>query len=52
MSGDHESDQSRYASECDLCETDGDLHMWDCPNNPRHARSRRSDSAPGQDVAS
>lgn len=31
----HESDQSRYASECDLCETDGPLHMFECPNNPR-----------------
>jgi hypothetical protein len=31
----HESDQSRYASECDLCETDGHLHLYDCPNNPR-----------------
>jgi hypothetical protein len=31
----HESDQSRYASECDLCETDGHLHLFTCPNNPR-----------------
>lgn len=30
----HESDQSRYASECDLCETDGHLHAWACPDNP------------------
>jgi hypothetical protein len=33
----HESDQSRYASECDLCETDGHLHLYDCPNNPRRS---------------
>ena len=30
-----ESDQSRYASECDSCETDGHLHTYNCPNNPR-----------------
>lgn len=31
----HESDQTRYASECNLCETDGHLHLFYCPNNPR-----------------
>lgn len=31
----YEFDQSdRYASECDLCETDAGLHLASCPNNP------------------
>lgn len=28
------TDRHLYASECDLCETDGHLHYWTCPNNP------------------
>ena len=37
----------RYASECSLCETDGHMHMWDCPNHPRN-----SDSGTRNDVES
>ena len=37
----------RYASECGLCETDGHMHMWDCPNHPRNIDSgTRNDAEP------